>query len=181
MYFKFHYVEESELNGLDLTSFNVYQDEENEEVILVDPGFPNRFWVVLRDDWRTADDLPYLAEEDAAAANMDVYTESSTRRKFIIDEQMGERYFIVPKFRENIRNYVTASNVPLKGPNGKKVGFSDDQKQQPRRTQSQDDSMIVKRLGSEEIRIMDQEPACNRLRKIAANSPERFKSKQEIK
>lgn len=170
-------MEESELKGLDLRSFSVYQDDETDEVILIDAGHPNRFWVVLRDDWRTAEDLPYLAEEDAAAAEMDVYTDASTRRKFIIDEKMGERYFIVPKFRENIRNYVSRSNVPMQvappgiGGGGKKsVGFSDE-----RRAQSQDDA-IVRKLGNQEIWKLNQEPSsCARLRKIALNSPERFK------
>lgn len=169
-----HYVEESELDGLDLTSFSVYKDDEYDEVILVDAGFPNRFWIVLRDDWRTADDLPYLAEEDAAAAEMDVYTDASTRRKFIIDEKMDERYFIVPKFRENIRNYATASNVPIKVGPAKKVGFVDE-----KRVESNDDA-VVKKLGSEEIRRLNQEPSTARLRKIALNSPERFKSKLDL-
>lgn len=171
-------MEESELTGLDLRSFSVYQDDETDEVILIDAGHPNRFWVVLRDDWRTAEDLPYLAEEDAAAADMDVYTDASTRRKFIIDEKMGERYFIVPKFRENIRNYASRSNVPMQvappgiGGGKKSVGFSDE----TRRAQSQDDAAIVRKLGNQEIWKLNQEPSsCARLRKIALNSPERFK------
>lgn len=151
-----------------MTSFSVYRDEENDEVLLVDSGFPNRFWIVLRDDWRTAQDLPYLAEEDLSTVEMDVYTDSNTKRKFVIDDKTGERYFIVPKFRENIRNYVTASNVPIKA--GKKVGFEDQ-----KRAQSHDD-LIVKKLGTEEIRHLTEEPSTFRLRKIAANTPERFKS-----
>lgn len=165
-----HYVEESELEGLDLTSFSVYRDDENGEVLLVDAGYPNRFWVVLRDDWRMAQDLPYIAEEDVASldatASLDVYTDASTRRKYVIDDRTGERYYLVPKFRENIRNYVTGSNVPLKT---NKKGAID-----KRRTQSADD--VAKKIGEETVWNLEKEPSNATLRKTAANSPEKFKS-----
>lgn len=168
-------MEESELNGLDLTSFSVYRDDENGEVLLVDAGHPSRFWVVLRDDWRTAEDLPYISEEDvsALAASLDVYTDATTRRKYVIDDKSGERYYLVPKFREDIRNYVTGSNVPLKIDAKKKVAFVDDK---ARKDDSVVAGSIIKKIGDEEVRSLDKEPSTFKLRKTAANSPERFKS-----
>jgi hypothetical protein len=161
------------LAGLNLDNFGVYQDEENGEVLLVDPGHPNRFWIVLNNEWRIAENLPYIAEEDINLINLDVYTDSVTKRKYVIDDKAGQKYYLIPKFRENIRNYVTAANVPLKVENKKKVDFVVPGQKTPPRAKS-DDSKA--KIGAKEaINELSKEPSTFGLRKTAANSPERFK------
>lgn len=90
------YVEEADLDESVISSARLIQDPFTGESIIFNENNPVQQWIILPVNWREADsDLPYLAREDIDMTGLDVYIEPKTRRKYIIDEKTGNKYFLV--------------------------------------------------------------------------------------
>ena len=86
------YVEEKDLDGVNLQNVPIFQDPLTDESYIQDPQ-NNRIWIILPQDWR---DLGlYIPDEEIDYSGTDVF-EDDTKRKYVIDDQTGYRYFIVP-------------------------------------------------------------------------------------
>lgn len=180
--FKVNYVQEDELVGININLLNVYQDEESKEVMLLDPDNPGLLWVVLANDWRTSEVLPYISEEDINLINVDIYQEPNTKRKYLIDEKSGQRYYLIPKFRDHILDFISPNKLlpadaePPQDLPGKekRVNFEPTVQTTPKSTTTTKPAVQKSfRIGDEEVQILNNEPSTFKLRKTAFNSPER--------
>lgn len=86
------YVEEKDLDDVNLQNVPIFQDPLTDESYIQDPQ-NNRIWIILPQDWQ---DLGlYIPEEEIDFSGTDVF-EDDTKRKYVIDDKTGYRYFIVP-------------------------------------------------------------------------------------
>jgi hypothetical protein len=92
---KVQYVEEFELEGVDLRGSVVIQDDETGEPILTHSLLRSRRWVILPSNWRTSENSPYVSEEDVDLMEWDVYFDPNSKRQFIVDEMSGQRFYLV--------------------------------------------------------------------------------------
>lgn len=90
------YVEDEELSEIDMHGVPIFQDPTTEESYIRDPQ-TNRIWIILPPYWRQSN--MYVAEEDIDFSQTDVF-EDETKRKYVIDDRTGYRYYIVPKVND---------------------------------------------------------------------------------
>ena len=114
--FIYGYVDQTELNLIDLSKVTVNKNDLLDEYFIVDPTKPNYFWVILPESWNENENLPYVSEEDLDIMNWMVHLEQNTNRKFVLDERDGTRYFIIPTdymrdFRESLYKYYKSYKV----------------------------------------------------------------------
>lgn len=89
------YVEEADLNETDLTNADTMVDPVTGENIIFNRNNPIQQWIILPPDWRESEDSPYFARDDIDTSTLDVYTDPTTRRKYITDEKTGNRYYLI--------------------------------------------------------------------------------------
>ena len=162
------YVEENELSLTNLEDFATYRDENSGEIILVSRANTKKRWIVLPKNWRDAN-TPYIDQEDIESIQMDVYQDPKTNRKYVIDDQSGQRFYIVPKFREDIRNYCSS----LKPVDTNKSAPEPKIEEKPRidtKRKPRDADLVI---GNEKIENLDNEPSNSKLRESEAKSPSR--------
>lgn len=90
-----NYVEEDELAFLDPARYDLVQNEETGESILVDLHLNDRFTVLPR-NWRTLPDTYYIADEDVNFTAVQIYTDGRNKRRYVFDPRTNRRYFLVP-------------------------------------------------------------------------------------
>ena len=73
----------------------LYDSETTGEQILFNQSDPSQQWVVLPNDWRESQLTNYFAVEDIDLATLDVFIDEASQRRYIIDENAGDRYFLV--------------------------------------------------------------------------------------
>ena len=86
------YVEENDLETIDLQNMPIFQDPVTDESYIQDPQ-NNRIWIILPQNWQNLG--IYIAEEEIDFSCTDVY-EDDTKRKYVIDDKTGYRHYIVP-------------------------------------------------------------------------------------
>jgi len=86
------YVVESDLSEVDLSNAEVYDSEATGEQIIFNRADPSQQWVVLADDWKESQLNNYLAAEDIDTANLDVFVDGASQRRYIVDEESNDRY-----------------------------------------------------------------------------------------
>ena len=92
----YSYVDQTELVLIDLSKLTVNKNDLLEEYYIVDPMRPNRFCVILQNNWSENESLPYISEEDVDFMNWIVNLEKNSNRKFIVDDRDNTRYYIIP-------------------------------------------------------------------------------------
>jgi hypothetical protein len=105
------YVEEYELEGVELGQFEIETDVETGEISLVNSHDRRQQFIVLPDGWRIAENLPYINEQDISLVELDFYVDARTRRKYVIDDKTGQRYYIVPDERDSFKRFVEANGL----------------------------------------------------------------------
>lgn len=121
----------------------------------------------MPNDWQTADNSPYVDENDIDLLNWDVFTDDSGR-KFVTDEKSGQRFFIVNSEKVKQSGFKEKWNAVLQASgSGKKstVRFNPNDRQFPG---SDDD------ISDESIKNLEHEPSNLRLRNTAKFSPDRI-------
>jgi hypothetical protein len=101
------YVEEDDLSEIDLGPNGesiIDQDLNTGEIYLANRNMPAKRWIVLPQNWQIEETSPYLDEEDVQDAKFDIYVDSLTNRKYIIDDKTGQRYYLIPPVANNFRN-----------------------------------------------------------------------------
>lgn len=99
------YVEEDDLRDFDMGEDAViFEDPNNKEIYIAHKDLPNKRWAVLPQNWQIEETSPYLDEEDVEEAKFDIYVDSYTNRKFIIDEKTGQRYYLIPQMANNFKS-----------------------------------------------------------------------------
>jgi hypothetical protein len=88
------YVEEEQVNGVDLADGQIIEDPATGEAVLYHPSRPNTRWIVLPSDWQTAENSPYVDENDLDLLAWDVLTDEITGRQYVVDEKSGQQFFI---------------------------------------------------------------------------------------
>ena len=92
----YSYVDQSELVLIDLAKLTVNKNDLLEEYYMVDQLMPNKFCVILQDNWNENETLPYISEDDVDLMNWIVNLEQNSNRKFIVDDRDNTRYYIIP-------------------------------------------------------------------------------------
>jgi hypothetical protein len=95
------YIEEEDMLSLNLNNFRISSDPDTNEFILSHVRNPSQRCIILPQNWRESEESPYVAEQDLNNLNLDVYLDSRTKRKYIIDDRTGRRYYIVPTLDAN--------------------------------------------------------------------------------
>lgn len=88
-------MEEDELSALDPNQYDLIQNDETGESILVDLHVNDQFTVLPR-NWRTAQDTYYIADEDVDFTVAQIYSDGRNRRRYVYDPRTTRRYFLVP-------------------------------------------------------------------------------------
>lgn len=89
------YVQESDLNDVDLSNAEVYDSEATGEQIIFNHSDPSQQWVVLPNDWRESQLNNYLAADEIDTTNLDVFTDEASQRRYIVDEDSNDRYYLI--------------------------------------------------------------------------------------
>jgi hypothetical protein len=89
------FIDEDELKNIDLTEAVFYEDELTNEIYLQNQNDPDKHWIVLPKDWQVSESSPYLTEEDVQVLRCDMYIDPKTKRKYVIDEKSGKRYYVI--------------------------------------------------------------------------------------
>lgn len=93
-----NYVDEEELGSLEPTNFDLIQNPETGESILVDLNL-NEQYTVLPRNWRTAPDSFYIAEEDVDFGRVQVHADLKNRRRYVFDPYKNKKFFLIPTRR----------------------------------------------------------------------------------
>lgn len=175
-----NYAEEQEIKNVNLEDFAFYQDDASGETLLINRANTNQRWIILPNEWRTTENLPYIAEEDIDLINLDVYMDPPTQRKYVIDDKTGQRYYLIPKFRKDIRNFIglnknqnhaNSANREDKTqtkPSSGEVLKSSLKKPQVENENKKDKLKTI--LGNEQIENLENEPSYSKLRDSQARS-----------
>lgn len=169
------YVEESELIGIDLDQLEVVELPNQNEIALVNSANRNQYWIILPTGWRLAENLPYIYEEDINLINLEFYIDPVTKRKFVIDDKTGQRYYIIPERRDSFKRFVIENklNKPavlksnLKKPRDNSIEQLDSNK--PSLPFSSSPKQV--RIGDEILADYDREPSYSELRKMSRMRP----------
>ena len=89
------FIDEDELKSIDLTKAIFYEDELTNEIYLQNQNDPDKHWIVLPKDWQVSETSPYLTEEDVQVLTCEMYIDPRTKRKYVIDEKSGKRYYVI--------------------------------------------------------------------------------------
>jgi hypothetical protein len=92
----YSYVDQAELSLIDIAKLTVNKNDLLAEYYMVDPLMPNKFCVILQDNWNENENLPYISENDVDLMNWIVNLEQNSNRKFIVDDRDNTRYYIIP-------------------------------------------------------------------------------------
>ena len=177
------YVEEFELEGVDLDRFEIEQDSESGEIALLNSRNRRQYWIVLPNGWRTAENLPYINEEDISLIKLDFYVDARTKRKYVIDDKTGQRYYIIPNFRDGFKKFVDENNL-LKSQQQQPPPIPTEEKQlksalkKPWKQTSDSDNQRnqqspppLLKIGNEVLTNFESEPSNARLRNMARMKP----------
>jgi hypothetical protein len=93
------YVDDFELGGIDINDAVIYKDDETNEIFMTNKYNPNIIWVILPKEWEISSQSPYLSEENISYLNFEIYIDPTTKRKYVIDENTGQRFYLVSKTR----------------------------------------------------------------------------------
>lgn len=152
------YVDEKTLKEIDLTNANIIEDSDTGDVILFHSTDPNTRWIVLPNDWQLNEQSNFVDEQDLNLLEWDVFVDEKTRRKYVIDEKTGQKFFIVDSnqieiFKQKWQNLV--QKTPTKTP--KHISFENN-------ANNNENGLIEK---------FENEPSNFKLRSSLKNSPER--------
>jgi hypothetical protein len=176
------YVEEFELEGVDLDHFEIEQDGESGEISLVNSNDRRQYWIVLPNGWRIAENLPYINEEDISLVTLDFYIDARTKRKYVIDDKTGQRYYIIPNLRNGFKNFVEASGLlkPVAVPNtdSQSPNVNENGERQlksalkkPKDGSNQTNQSNRVRIGDQVLTNFDSEPSNAQLRAMSRLKP----------
>lgn len=90
-----NYIEEDELATLDPNKYDLVQNEETGESILVDQA-TNEQYTVLPRNWRSSPDSYYIADADIDFTIAQVYSDGRNKRRYVFDPRTTRRFFLVP-------------------------------------------------------------------------------------
>lgn len=99
------YVDESELNNVDLSNIGIFKDDLRNEYYIKDPYKANKYWVILPHNWDEDENSTYISENDIDFMATIVNLDRDSNRKYILDERDNTRFYIIPndyikEFRE---------------------------------------------------------------------------------
>ncbi len=165
------YIDEEQVNAIDLGDGQIIEDPATGEAVLYHPSRPNTRWIVLPSDWQTAENSPYVDENDMDMLAWDVLTDEITGRQYVIDDNSGQQFFIVnpdkikqSDFMEKWQRIVTASAGKVASSGRPLVKFEPG----TRRNEFEDD------LSNDGyIKNLDKEPSNLQMRTTAKFSPDR--------
>jgi len=152
------YVDEKTLKEIDLSNANIIEDSDTGDVILFHSTDPNTRWIVLPNDWQLNEQSNFVDEQDLNLLEWDVFVDEKTRRKYVIDEKTGQKFFIVNSnqieiFKQKWQNL--AQKTPAKTP--KHISFENN-------ANNNENGLVEK---------FENEPSNFKLRSSLKNSPER--------
>ncbi|CAF0727309.1 unnamed protein product [Brachionus calyciflorus] len=159
---EFDYVEQSELSNVNLDDFAMYEDENSGEIILTSRKNTKKRWIILPNNWKT-ENSAYIDEDDINLVEMDVYQDTQTKRKYVIDDKTGQRFYLIPKFRQDIRNFMNLKENEEKSIDKNSPNSS----VKPRN--------LTLKIGGESIENLENEPSNLRLREIETKTPTRVR------
>ena len=177
------YVEERQIDDLNLEEGQIVEDEVTGEAVLIHPSSPNTRWIVLPNDWETSAESPYLNETDLELMKWDVFVEEGTQRRYVIDEKTGQRYFIVSaaklklnKFQEKWADLVETNKARRLSTNALNLELPAASVEEVKPTKPNRVTFNTKPEFREASDLMDDfetEPSNMRLRTSAHHSPDR--------
>ena len=89
------FVDEDELRNIDLNQASIFEDEETNEIYLFNNNNQNLHWIVLPKNWPLLENSPYLTDEDVEILKCEVYLDPASKKRYVIDEKSGKRYYII--------------------------------------------------------------------------------------